>query len=207
METELATALSTFLRRIEPLLSGTASATHDLALALDRLAESPPGASFSGPSDSSAPRPASAADRWHPRQRRGGRRFEDRGGRCCRKHGPAERLYDSSVAPRPRDRRDGARGSASSGGVWRRSTVVSRRIIDAANTLKRGEWTSYGEICFLTYGHYQSRPRRRSRHVHIARRDEHAHRVLEHTGHIPDGWVGRRWRSGRVQEASHRRRC
>src|SRR5512133_1143672 len=44
MDAQVAAALSTFLRRIEPPLAEAARATHDLAVALEQLSASPVGA-------------------------------------------------------------------------------------------------------------------------------------------------------------------
>ena len=65
----------------------------------------------------------------------------------------------------------------------------SRRIVDAANVLKGEVWTSYGEICFLTYGHNQA-GLALGRVMSTSPEVVNAHRVLAHTGRIPDGWVG-----------------
>ncbi len=188
METELATALSTFLRRIEPLLSGTASATHDLALALDRLAESPPGADFLG---QATPQPRG------PRQQQIVGILDNAEGEDGLKTGEvaAAVSMDQPNAYTTLQSLQGQGIVEMVPGVqpqrWRLAPQYrrSRRIIDAANTLKRGEWTSYGEICFLTYGHYRA-GLAVGRVMSTSPDVKHAHRVLEHTGHIPDGWVG-----------------
>jgi len=65
---------------------------------------------------------------------------------------------------------------------------LSRRIVETANLVEPGEWTGYGEIGQVVYGHGQA-GQAVARVVSRLDDVEHPHRVLEHDGHIPDGWV------------------
>jgi alkylated DNA nucleotide flippase Atl1 len=188
MDPELATALSTFLRRIEPTLSEAGSAMHDLAAALDRLAESPLGADLLG---QAAPHPRG------PRQQQIVDVLLNEEGEDGLKTGEiaAAISMDQPNAYTTLQSLQGQGIVEMVPGVqpqrWRlvQQYRRSRRIIDVANAVRSGEWTSYGEICFLTYGHYQA-GLAVGRVMSTSPDVRHAHRVLEHTGHIPDGWVG-----------------
>jgi alkylated DNA nucleotide flippase Atl1 len=64
---------------------------------------------------------------------------------------------------------------------------LSRKIIDAANSLKAGEWTTYGDISQVVYGH--ARAGLAVGRVMSSSPDvKYAHRVLGAGGWIPDMW-------------------
>ena len=188
MDTELATALSAFLRRIEPTLTEAARATHDLAVALEQLAGSPMGADLpvTPTPHPRGPRQQQIVDLLMDDISEDGLKTGEIAGEIGMDQPNAYTTLQALQAQGLVEMVPGAQPQR-----WR---VVSqyrrgRRIIAAANAVQEGEWTSYGEIGFLTYGHYQAGlavGRVMSTSPDVA----HPHRVLEHTGHIPDGWVG-----------------
>jgi len=61
------------------------------------------------------------------------------------------------------------------------------RIIEVAELVERGEWTSYGDISQVVYGHARA-----GMAVGSAARSagfSHPHRVLQYTGQIPAEWT------------------
>jgi alkylated DNA nucleotide flippase Atl1 len=188
MNIEMAKALSTFLRRVEPTFSEVALATHDLAVALERLSDSPVGADFRvtpGP-QVRGPRQQQIVDLLMHDVGEDGLKTGEVAAAVSMDQPNAYTTLQALQGQGIVEMVPGAQPQR-----WRLVSQYrrSRRIIDAANAVKAGEWTSYGEICFLTYGHYQAGlavGRVMSTSPDVA----NAHRVLEHTGHIPDGWVG-----------------
>jgi alkylated DNA nucleotide flippase Atl1 len=63
----------------------------------------------------------------------------------------------------------------------------SHRIIEVAELVRRGEWTSYGDISQAVYGHARGGMAVGS----VARSAgfPHPHRVLQYTGQIPAEWI------------------
>lgn len=77
---------------------------------------------------------------------------------------------------------------------WRLTTRYrrGRRIMEVASLVKPGEWTSYGDISQVVYGHYNG-----GLAVGSAARAEgfpNPHRVLQYTGQIPAEWTDREGR-------------
>jgi alkylated DNA nucleotide flippase Atl1 len=65
---------------------------------------------------------------------------------------------------------------------------LSRRIVEVANLVERGEWTGYGEISQVVYGHAMAGP---AVGVVVSRLSDvvNPHRVLRHDGEISEDWV------------------
>jgi len=66
---------------------------------------------------------------------------------------------------------------------------LGRRIVEFANLVREGEWTSYGEIGHAVYGHHNA-GLAVARVMTTSSDVKAPHRVLEYTGHIADGWIG-----------------
>lgn len=67
------------------------------------------------------------------------------------------------------------------------SIAERRRIVDAAGVLRPGEWTGYGDISEVVYGHSGAGPAVGA----VMPRSEcavFAHRVLRTSGEISPGW-------------------
>lgn len=188
IDTELATALATFLRRVEPVLGEAAAATRDLAATLDRLGQEPNEASVPA---TPAPEPRG------PRQKQ----IVD----VLAGHEDEEGMKTGEVASAISMDQPNAYTTLQAlqnqgivemvPGVqpqrWRLAAQFrrSRRIIEAANAVRPGEWTSYGEISMLTYGHHRG-GLAVGRVVSTSPDVENAHRVLEFNGHISEWWSG-----------------
>lgn len=72
---------------------------------------------------------------------------------------------------------------------WRLAPAyrLSRRIIQVASLVAEGEWTSYGDISQVVYGHAKAGPAV-ARVMATSPDVEHTHRVIPFTGEIPAGW-------------------
>lgn len=64
---------------------------------------------------------------------------------------------------------------------------LGRAIIDVANLIERGEWTSYGDISQVVYGHYKGGPAVASA-IRNSPDFENHHRILRYDGEIAPDW-------------------
>jgi alkylated DNA nucleotide flippase Atl1 len=65
---------------------------------------------------------------------------------------------------------------------------LSRKIIQVGGLVEAGEWTSYGDISQVVYGHFRGGLAVGQVVSRLPERDAWAHRVLLYTGQIPAEW-------------------
>jgi hypothetical protein len=189
MESEAMTAVAAYLRRVGPALAEAANASQELALALDRLSRS----TTSKEAEASpaipqprGPRQQDIVDVLTNSDADGGLKT----GEIAHQVGMDQpNAYTTLQALQKQNIVELVPGVQPQ--RWRLVAKyrLSRQIIDTANLLEPGEWTGYGEIGFVVYGHWQA-GLAVARVVSRSTEVKYPHRVLEHTGHIADGWIG-----------------
>jgi alkylated DNA nucleotide flippase Atl1 len=65
---------------------------------------------------------------------------------------------------------------------------LSREIVEVGHLVKRGEWTSYGDISQVVYGHARAGLAVGRVAASPTSNFPNPHRVLQYTGQIPDEW-------------------